>query len=162
MIWWAVLLFLLGMSLLLAEFVLPGGILGVFGILLLLGSMGLGAYNYPDLVLFILVGEGIAAGVCVLLGILVISRTGAARSLMLETSQRAEDGYTNLASDTSLLGQVGVVYTALRPSGTILLEDRKNERVDAVTEGVFVQEGGRVRIIEVHGNRVVVEPLTET
>ncbi len=44
--------------------------------------------------------------------------------------------------------------TALRPGGAMLLGDR---RMDVVTRGEFVEAQAAVRIVEVHGNRVVVE-----
>lgn len=55
----------------------------------------------------------------------------------------------------SLVGRIAVAATALRPAGVIEIDER---RVDAVTEGGFVEQGSRVRIREVTGNRVVVVP----
>ena len=39
-------------------------------------------------------------------------------------------------------------------AGTV---DLDGERVDVVTEGEFIDRGARVRVVEVEGNRVVVE-----
>jgi membrane-bound serine protease (ClpP class) len=73
-------------------------------------------------------------------------------------AQLAEAGYVSAVSDASLLNHTGRVLTALRPSGTIVVD---NKRVDAVSEGVFIEEGTRVRVMQVHGSRVVVEALEE-
>ncbi len=53
-----------------------------------------------------------------------------------------------------LPGAIGVTSSELRPSGTL---DLDGERVDVVTEGEFIERGARVRVVEVEGNRVVVE-----
>ena len=53
-----------------------------------------------------------------------------------------------------LVGRVGVALTDLRPAGIVELED---ERLDVVTEGAFLPRGTAVRILAVHGNRIVVE-----
>ncbi|HQM99976.1 MAG TPA: NfeD family protein, partial [Candidatus Hydrogenedentes bacterium] len=71
-------------------------------------------------------------------------------------AQTAESGYVSAASDLGLLHREAVVLTALRPSGTINTGDK---RIDAVSNGIFIEEGTRVRIVEVHGSRVVVEPV---
>ena len=57
-----------------------------------------------------------------------------------------------------LVGKVGVAKTLLRPSGKMVLGDRK---IDCVTEGDLVQAGRKVEILEVHGARVVVRAVEE-
>jgi membrane-bound serine protease (ClpP class) len=54
----------------------------------------------------------------------------------------------------ALVGQTARAATVLRPSGAIEIE---GDRYDVVTEGEFVEAGTLVRIVEVHGNRIVVE-----
>jgi membrane-bound serine protease (ClpP class) len=50
----------------------------------------------------------------------------------------------------------GTALTPLRPAGTARLGD---SLVDVVTEGDFVDEGARVRVVRVEGSRVVVRPV---
>jgi membrane-bound serine protease (ClpP class) len=57
-----------------------------------------------------------------------------------------------------MVGEVGVAQTALRPAGRAEFGDRL---MDVVTEGEFVDRGDKVRIREIHGNRIVVEPYRE-
>lgn len=154
MIWWVVFFFLAGMALILAEFIVPGGICGLVGAILVVLSGGIGVHAYPDSAVLIICGEGVGAVFSVALGMLLLSRTRAAKRLILETSQRAEDGFTNAVSDMSLVGRAGVVLTALRPAGTIEVDSR---RLDAVSNGAFIDKDAAIRVIEVHGNRVVVE-----
>ena len=51
---------------------------------------------------------------------------------------------------------MGVATSDLRPSGLALFGDR---RVDVVSQGDFISAGTRVRVIEVSGNRVMVESV---
>ncbi len=158
MIGWVILFLVAGMGLILAEFFLPGGILGIIGVLLVITSTALGIHSYPGYTLWILLGELTGAGLCVMLGLWVLTRTSALSLLTLKTTQQAGDGYVSAVSDPSLVGKTGLVITALRPAGTIRVGD---ERLDAVAESVFVDEGRHVRVTEVHGSRIVVEPLDE-
>ena len=159
MITWVLILFAAGMALILAEFVMPGMICGIIGGSLVLASGVMGCYAYPEYVMWIVVGELLGVVITVMLGMLVFSKTRAGKVLVLNTSQQADAGWVASDSDTSLIGARGEVLTALRPAGTILVNDK---RVDAVSEGVFIDKGARVRVIAVHGSRVVAEQADET
>ena len=67
-------------------------------------------------------------------------------------------GYTAAAPAAPAVaaGEVGVATSDLRPSGLALFGDR---RVDVVSQGDFIAAGTRVRVIEVSGNRVMVESV---
>lgn len=155
MFWLCLGLFIAGIVLILAEFLLPGGILGVLGGLLIITSAGVGIYTFPEMSLFIVTGQLVLGTVIIVLGLILISKTGAGRGLTLSGAFTEEEGYVNFPSNTSLVGSRGIVLTALRPSGTIEIGD---ERIDAVSNGSFIEKGIEVRVLEVHGNRVVVEP----
>lgn len=73
--------------------------------------------------------------------------------MVLFESARKEDGYVSNKNRTDLLGDVGVTLTVLRPAGTALFKD---ERVDVVTEGGFIPNNTKVKVIEVEGARIVV------
>jgi membrane-bound serine protease (ClpP class) len=55
-----------------------------------------------------------------------------------------------------LVGAEGEAVSPLRPAGAARFGERI---VDVVTDGVALERGSRVRVREVSGNRVVVEPL---
>jgi membrane-bound serine protease (ClpP class) len=55
---------------------------------------------------------------------------------------------------SSLTGKIGVTDTALRPSGTVLID---NEIYDVETDGEFVEEGRGVRVTRVRGKRIWVK-----
>jgi len=157
MIFWVILLFLAGMALVLIEFLLPGLVLGTIGVGLLVLSGVLGVMAYPDYTIHIIAGELIGAVGAFVLGLTLLTRTRALRGRLTQSmSQKPEHGYVSAQSDLSLLGREAEVVTALRPAGTIRVDDR---RIDAVSDGVFIEERKRVRIREVCGSRVVVDPI---
>ena len=59
-------------------------------------------------------------------------------------------------TDRRLIGHVAEAITPLRPSGSILLDGVPR---DAVTKGIMLARGARVRIVDVSGNRIIVEPI---
>ncbi len=56
------------------------------------------------------------------------------------------------------VGQTGEVVSALRPAGKAQFG---SSVVDVVADGAFIEKGGRVKILEVHGNHVVVTEVKE-
>lgn len=56
-----------------------------------------------------------------------------------------------------LLGLEGIAHSDLRPGGSAYFGERK---IDVVTQGGFIPRETPVRIVEVHGNRIVVEDLS--
>jgi membrane-bound serine protease (ClpP class) len=40
--------------------------------------------------------------------------------------------------------------------------DFDGRRVEAISEGLFVMRGARVRVIHIEGNKVFVRPITDT
>jgi membrane-bound serine protease (ClpP class) len=152
---WVLLLFVAGISLILAEFLLPGAILGALGVVCLMASAGLAVYEFPGQAFWIIMGEAVGVLISVALGFYLFPRVGLGKRMILANDQTVEEGYVSNVSDESLLDQVATAFTALRPAGTILLGEK---RIDAVTTGNFINEGDSVRIVEVHGNRIVVEP----
>lgn len=156
MIWWVLFLFITGMVLILAEFIVPGGLCGVIGVILLITSTIMGCSNYPDHSLWIIIGEIIGAMISIALGMIILSKTRAGKAIILDGNQPAEEGWVASESDESLLDAIGEVHTALRPAGTVLINKK---RIDAVADGSFIERDIKVRVIEVSGNRVVVEKV---
>jgi membrane-bound serine protease (ClpP class) len=52
-----------------------------------------------------------------------------------------------------LVGKIGVTKSVMLPSGAVVID---GQTIDALTEGIPIEAGQRVRVIEVRGNRVVV------
>ncbi|MDD9302308.1 MAG: serine protease [Desulfobacter sp.] len=51
-------------------------------------------------------------------------------------------------------GEAGIALTQLRPSGKIRI---KNKKIDAITQGDFIDANARVRVLEIVHNHVIVE-----
>lgn len=151
---WVALIFLAGALLLLSEFVLPGGILGLIGIFLLIGGCVWGMFTLPEYAVLILVLESAGTLLTIFAGMWLLANTRAGNALKLDTRMDAEAGYANMKTDTTLLGQTGMVVTPLRPAGTIELGDR---RLDVTADGEFIPAGASVRVVSVNGNYIVVE-----
>ncbi len=163
-----ILVFLLGLALLIAEVVFfPSmGILGVLGaVLMLLAILNAMIQRYPggpwlpsfeDLqwpmikLSLSLVGTAVVAG---LIG-QFLPRTAVFRKLVLEQATTRQAGYAASEDTTSLVGQEGTAASSLRPAGIGIFGDR---RFDVVTRGEYVQPGERIRIVESHGSRILVE-----
>ncbi len=159
MIWWVVILYVAGLVLIFSEFFVPGGILGVIGGVALIASMSLGVYHFPDQAVQILLSQLVFAVVLIVAGIMVLPRTRFAGYMILDNPM-TKDGeeWVSDKSDESLLDKEGEVYTMLRPAGIVMVGE---QRLPAVSEGDYIEPGARVRVIEVHGNRVVVERVDE-
>jgi membrane-bound ClpP family serine protease len=55
-----------------------------------------------------------------------------------------------------MIGRVGKAKSPMMPGGVVVIEGRT---IDAVTQGMAVEVGQVVRVVEVRGNRVVVRPV---
>ena len=55
----------------------------------------------------------------------------------------------------SVVGRAGTAVSPLRPTGSI---DIDGERIDAVTEGAYIEAGCRVRVVRTELNQAVVVP----
>ena len=155
---WILILFAAGIALILAEFFVPGGICGAFGGVSLLVSGGMAVYLYPSYALFIVVAEFITALIAVVVGLYLFPHTFAGKRMILQSDQPLDEGWVASTTDDSLIGAEGEAFTTLRPAGTVAFEAR---RVGAVTSGEFIEKGSRVRVIEVRGNRIVVEATAD-
>lgn len=147
-----ILLFVAGVSLLFAEFFLPGLTMGILGAILVLASIIIGWRTYPEYGVFILAGELTGVVAVMGAGLYIMMKTPLGNRLVLQARQDTDKGFASYAQDASLVGKAAVVHTALRPAGSIMIENR---RIDAVSNGTFIDAGMTVRIIKVEGNRVV-------
>lgn len=165
------LLFLLGLILLLIEiFALPGfGLIGLTGIFLMMWSLLISMApslpstplvpSLPDLRIPIrnMVIAMIMSGIGMLLISRYLPKSRAQSWLVLKEATAAGAGYTSSDQHTELLNHIGKAVTALRPGGAAMFGD---QRVDVMAQGEFVDAGTPVRVVEVHGSRIVVEAVS--
>ncbi|MBP8303265.1 MAG: hypothetical protein KBE04_03955 [Phycisphaerae bacterium] len=175
--WLEVALVVGGLVLLLVEvFVLPGfGLAGIAGIVCLLaGLFGMLVKNSPgrlpwpqtpldwdvftDGALGLLMGLG-GFAVCAVVLARTLPRLSMFRGLVLAPSRgdpRDEKGGGGISGRSEpQVGDVGIVVSTLRPAGSVRFGQLL---ADCVTQAEFLQPGTQVRVTEVHGNRVVVQP----
>ena len=87
----------------------------------------------------------------------LLPRLGFARGLYLRKPDLTDaDRRAAAPAMTHLLGATGEAATPLRPSGTAVFS---GEPVQVVTRGIAVAPGRRVKVVDVTGNRVVVEEV---
>ncbi len=147
----SVLLFGIGALLVIIELFVIGAVLGILGFIAIIGS-------------FVLVGENILTmGMIIAVALIlttiewVILVKGFNRKIpFFDNSTNKESGYTSHDDRSHLIGKLCTTYTALRPSGIILVDD---ERIDAVSDGSFIQKDKQVKIVQVEGTRVVVREI---
>jgi membrane-bound serine protease (ClpP class) len=153
--WEAILLFGTGLVLIILELFLPGGIIGILGVVAMLTGLILAGGSLSG----ILIAIAIAIVVTVIGSYFFIRSfgyNGPLKRLVLFDSTSSEKGYLSHQERTDLTGRVGIAATPLRPSGSVKLDD---EYLDVVTEGSYIEKGKTVKIIKVSGGRVVVRSV---
>ncbi|CAH0140766.1 hypothetical protein SRABI96_00471 [Peribacillus sp. Bi96] len=152
-------MFIIGVILVLVEFFIPGGIIGLLGFTAIVGSLFLASGDPVHMTISLL----IAITVSILVFILLVKVFGKQmkffRKMILTDATKTEQGYVSNPNRVDLLGVSGKALTDLRPSGTALMND---ERVDVVTEGSFISKGSSIIIVKVEGSRVVVREIPDS
>ena len=140
-----------GLLLLFLEMFLPGLIAGIFGAILLIISVvvaytSLGA-EPGNLTLLIATA---ASGGLWWWWAARFQHTRFGKRMTLQTNLPTGASAPDLVH---FVGQEGQTATALRPSGTVLLG---GHRVDAITDGEFLESGTPIRVIRVQGMSILV------
>jgi membrane-bound serine protease (ClpP class) len=177
--WVEVAIFFIGVILLMIEiFVLPGfGVVGILGIILILGGLfGMLVKNPPDKVPWPqtqldwkLFTSGVLGLLFGFMGFVVIAwilakylpKLQFLSGLILVPSAVKHGGEAKVSitapAESKLagvnIGDIGEVVSTLRPAGKAKFGDCI---VDVVAGAEFLDKGIKVKIIEIHGNRVVV------
>lgn len=153
----AILLLLLGIGLIIAEFFVTGGILGLLGAGSLIGSLYLAGYDIGHMSLSIAIALVVSIAAAIILFRFIGLERGIFRHIVLSDRTTTELGYVSSVNRLELIGQEGVTVTQLRPSGTAIIN---NERLDVVSEGAFIERDQQIKVVKVEGMRVVVRELT--
>ncbi len=154
-----IILFGAGIILIIIEIFFPGfGIFGILGIVSIIGSMVLAAYSTVNILLSILIALVVTVVVSIFF-FKYFGYRGPLKKLILTYSTTSEQGYVSNATRVDLVGKIGLSSTVLRPSGTAIFDE---ERIDVVSEGGFISQGKKVKIVSTQGSRVVVREIQET
>ncbi|HLS35464.1 MAG TPA: nodulation protein NfeD [Bacillota bacterium] len=153
----SVVLLVLGIGLIVAEFFLTSGILGILGAGTILGSLYVAGYDFKIMTYSIAIALIVALVVAVILFRSIGLQRGPFRRLVLQERTTTELGYVSNVNRLDLIGQKGITATALRPSGAAIIND---ERIDVVSESHFIDKNKSVEVVKVEGMRVVVREIT--
>ena len=155
---WSVILFILGFLLVIVEMFNPGfGVPGALGIVFLIVGVIVTAETVEQ---GIFMGVIILAILAVMLTIVLYSASKGrlAKKLILKDATDRQSGFSGTEDMKYLLGKSGKTVTPLRPAGCA---DLDGVRLDVVTRGEFIEKDVPVTVIEVEGNRIVVEPAKQ-
>lgn len=149
-------LYVLGLVLLLVEAMFPGfGVAGISGVVVVIVSIIM-ISSSPIQAMLILIGT--AALVALLLIALV--KLGWAKKYLkffvLSTEQKNEEGYTSNNKYTSYIGKRGIAITPLRSAGIVMID---TDKLDAVSEGEFINKDALVEVIRAEGSSIIVREI---
>jgi membrane-bound serine protease (ClpP class) len=158
---WAVLLLLLGLGMVVLEVFIPSsGILGFLAFSALVGAVIMGFTAGP--------GSGLAVLGVIILGLPVVvvaalhywPHTPIGRRILLRGPESDEvlPDSPKRQQLLAMIGRVGRAKSKMLPSGVITVGGRT---VDAVSDGMPIEPGQKVRVVEVRGNRVLVRSIDE-
>lgn len=151
-----ILLFLAGLILIIMEIFLPGGIIGLLGAAAVVTSLFMAAGSFTVMAVSLLIAITVSIIAFILLTRVLGKRMKFFKKFILNDSTSTESGYISNENRTDLIGKTGVTFTALRPSGTVIIED---ERLDVVSEGSFTAKDKKVKVVKVEGSRIVVREI---
>ena len=159
--WGPAVVFFVGVVLMMIEvFVIPSfGIIGILGAISMLISLfwAFGIENVENATYVIgtsLLGAVIAI---LLLTLYILPKSSMFKRLTLSATTETTKGYTSHAKrDSHLVGKIGVAKTDLRPSGTMVIDDKK---YDVLTDGEYVIKGDQVRVTGTKGIQILVEKV---
>jgi membrane-bound ClpP family serine protease len=160
-------LIILGFILLAAEVFIPsGGVLFVLALVSLIVGIGM-IFFIPESR-----GGGVTAGLVTVAIVFVLipvvvgiafyywPKTPLGKRFILAAPEPQEEptqqAFPSRADYSTLKGQIGRAVSPLRPSGIVLIQGR---RIDAETEGVYVEAGQYVRVVDARPGYVVVRPV---
>ena len=158
---WSAILMLLAMGLVVMELFIPsGGVLGFLAACSVVAAIYLSFQNYDNqwVGLGFVAAAVIGTPVVFVMAIKYWPETSIGKAVLPEVVSGDEVLPDNeqLRLLRSLEGQVGITKSKMLPSGGVRIDGRT---IDAVSEGMPIDEGQLVRVIKVQGTHVVVRPL---
>ncbi|RIK78323.1 MAG: hypothetical protein DCC67_11645 [Planctomycetota bacterium] len=151
---WAIILLVIGCGLLILEIFIPSaGLLSFFALVAIIGSMALAFLDGTTTGLSFMAMAVIAVPAAIGLAFKLWPRTPMGRSFLgdlpTEDETRLED------PRRALVGRLGVAKSPMLPSGAIEID---GQLMDAVSQGMAIDPGQPVIVVEVKANRVMVRP----
>ena len=158
---WAIVLLLVSLGFLVLETFIPSyGVLGFFAAVSAVGGIALGFVAGPLEGTILLGASLVVFPMAVYLGLKWWPHTPVGRRVLLPIPAEEDvlPDTPQLRQLKQLVGKLGRAKTVMLPSGPVEIEGRT---VDCVSEGMPIEAGQLVKVIEVRGMRVVVRAVEE-
>lgn len=137
------LLVFLGLILILVEFYIPGGIIGILGGISILAGIILFASETTSAIALLLFIVGTALGVGFMIRF-AIWRIKHAKPQYSIYSNADQEGYVASTYDKNVIGKTGIVSADLKPGGFIVVEGKQHP---AISLSGYIQKGEHVLIV---------------
>lgn len=158
---WSLILLAAGLSLAILEVFFPSaGMIGFLSACSIVAAVVMAFRQGTSVGLAILSGTLLAIPAVVALALKFWPHTALGRRMLLKPPE-SEEILPDLPRHRqlkALIGRVGIAKSKMLPSGAVVIEGRT---IDAMSEGVPIEVGTRVRVLEVRANRVVVRPVED-
>ena len=150
-------IFVLGIILLGVEiFLIPGfGVTGILGIIGIVSSifMSFGINNIAAATLVVFISLIVDIILIILIARFFVKSKDLKRNVILDSDT---SGYNSSVSYNELLNKEGIADTFFRPSGYIIID---NKKYDAISEGEFIDKGSKLKVVLVEGNKIVIKKI---
>lgn len=150
-------LVVIGLFLIVLEFILPGMICGILGAVTLLVALFLFATDFPSplwVTLFIVTVAFLLYGV-IRFSLWRIAHSKKDGALYLRSDQK---GFVASAYDKTVIGESGVVATDLKPAGFIIVQGKQ---LSALSVSGYIPKGEKVDIIGGEEQNLIVKKKVE-
>ncbi len=148
-----ILFFALGLVLLFFEVIVPGGVLGIIGGVLMLVGCGLAfaAHGFGGGALAVLIAAALL-GLTFYIELYVLPRTRLGRKMFLDESVRGAS-HAPPAVAAEVVGEFGETLTPLAPSGFVLVGGK---RYEAASQSGMLPKGASIKVVGVDTFRLTV------
>jgi membrane-bound serine protease (ClpP class) len=145
---------ILGFLLILIEFFLPSWLIGIIGSVFLVLSIVFFAMHTNSLLAICLYVMGVFLLLSLFIYLMIKGiRKGKFKGIYLN---QAQDGYVASEFEKELIGKEGVALTDLKPSGHILVAER---RYQAISKAGYVEKGTKIKVIDGAGAHLIVKRM---
>ncbi len=154
---WALLLMIVGCGLVVLEVFIPsGGLLSFLSAVVIVASVVMGFRRDMTTGLSFVVLTLVAVPSVLALAFKYWPLTPMGKAFLGELKSTAE--LNPVESRRELIGKVGVAKSKMLPSGSVQIDGKS---IDAMSQGLAIEKGQAVVVVEVRANRVVVRPADE-
>ena len=162
MLLWSILLLLIGLGLIFLEIFVPsGGVIACLSALAVLGSIIVAFLGGPVYGVTMLAVTSVLVPSAVIAALRWWPHTPIGRLMLIPRPNSPDDvlpeseQYRGLKE---LIGKYGIARSPMLLSGVVRIDDRV---YDAVSEGMPIDQGQRVKVVDVRTCRIVVRPVSD-